>query len=211
MHVLVGVCDSLGGFVVRASLQRDLQHSAGKPHEKRPIAVQNLQAQNGLLHVFWENLHLLQVTPTQTLISCGQGLDDGAVLWLVNERKLLEPQWTSLEDKSVNVKLLPDLCRCTWHGRACLSPEQCPQPVWRNGCCLAWPEDPWRWAEPRRSWGRAAGRLEDCVLLDYCPDRNHSLSRTVTEKEDVRARERHIRERMDINRTDYCIYAKRLE
>lgn len=67
------------GLVGGAPLQRDLQHAVVKPDEERPVAVQDLQTQDGLAHAWREELQLLQVTTLQVLIGRGQRLQDGAV------------------------------------------------------------------------------------------------------------------------------------
>lgn len=65
-----------------ASLQRDLQDAVVQPDEERPVAVQDLQTQDGLAHTRREELQLLQVTTLQVLIGRGQRLQDGAIFWL---------------------------------------------------------------------------------------------------------------------------------
>ena len=73
LHLRLG---SVGG----ASLQRDLQDSVVEPHEQRPVAVQDLQAQDWFSYPRREELHLLQVAALQVLVGRSQRLQDGAVL-----------------------------------------------------------------------------------------------------------------------------------
>lgn len=49
------------GFVGGAPLQWDLQDSVVEPNKERPVAVQDLQAEDWFTHPQWEKLHLLQV------------------------------------------------------------------------------------------------------------------------------------------------------
>lgn len=76
---LTQVADLRLGLVGGAPLQRDLQHAVVQTHEERPVAVQDLQAQDRLPHTRREELQLLQVTTLQVLIGRGQRLQDGAV------------------------------------------------------------------------------------------------------------------------------------
>ena len=62
-----------------APLQRNLQHAIAEAHKQRPVAVQNLQAQDWLVHAWWEELHLLEVTSLQALIGRGQSLQNRTV------------------------------------------------------------------------------------------------------------------------------------
>lgn len=57
-----------------ASLQWDLQDSVVEPNKERPVAVQDLQAQDWFSHTWWEELHLLQVTTLEVLIGRSQCL-----------------------------------------------------------------------------------------------------------------------------------------
>ena len=62
-----------------APLQRNLQHAIAEAHKQRPVTVQNLQAQDWLVHALGEELHLLQVASLQALIGRGQSLQNGTV------------------------------------------------------------------------------------------------------------------------------------
>lgn len=76
----VDVLDSRFCFVGGAPLQWDLQDSVVEPDKERPVAVQDLQAQDWLPYPRWEELHLLQVTALQVLVGRSQRLQDGAIL-----------------------------------------------------------------------------------------------------------------------------------
>lgn len=67
------------GFVGGTSLERDLQDSVFEANEERPVAVQDLKAQDWLLDTGPMELHLFQVTTLQVFVGRGQSLQDGAI------------------------------------------------------------------------------------------------------------------------------------